>query len=320
MQRLFVAVSVMVLVLAAGIAFAQEKKADEPAANQDIRKLLSEMEDSFNRGDAKALAACWTPGGEFVGPAGERIEGRENLEKGFQLSLAANKGSKLQFRVLSLRTVSDGVALVDALADVKPVPATGESTSALVLVKRDGHWLIDSAREAARHAASQTEHLKPLEWLVGTWANEASSKDGISVQCTCGWTANRAFLIRKFKVEGKNVLLQGGTEIIGWDPRTRRIRSWVFDSNGGFGENVWVQDGNRWLVQFSGTLADGSEARATHVLAMVDADTATLQSKDRTVNDIRQPEVPQVTVKRQAVTKPAIAGEEPAKPAARILP
>ena len=79
--------------------------------------------------------------------------------------------------------------------------------------------------------------------------------------------------------------MHGGTEVIGWDPRTSRIRSWVFDSDGGFGENVWVHDGNRWLIKYSGTLADGSEASATHILTNVDAATATLQSKDRVVDD-----------------------------------
>ena len=100
-------------------------------------------------------------------------------------------------------------------------------------------------------------------------------------------------MIRKFKVEGKEAILHGGTEIIGWDPRTNRIRSWVFDSDGGFGENVWVHDGNRWLIKYSGTLADGSEASATHILTKVDAATATMQSKDRVVNGAAQPDIPE---------------------------
>ena len=261
MQRLFALACAVVLVLPAGVAFAQGKKAGEPAANQEIGKLLSEMEDSFNRGDAKALAACWTPGGEFVGPGGERMEGREDIEKGFQAAFAANKNTRLALRVLSLRVVSEGVALVDAVAEVQPVPASGESNSELVLVKRDGRWLIDSARDTIRHAASQTQHLKPLEWMTGDWGNPVSSKDGVSVQSGCDWTANRAFLIRKYKVEGQGDLLHGGTEIIGWDPPARRIRSWDFDSDGGFGESVWVQDGNRWLIHFAGLWPTGARPR-----------------------------------------------------------
>ena len=32
-----------------------------------------------------------------------------------------------------------------------------------------------------------------------------------------------------------------GTQLIGWDPRIRQIRSWVFDSDGGFSEALWSQ-------------------------------------------------------------------------------
>ena len=69
------------------------------------------------------------------------------------------------------------------------------------------------------------------------------------------------FVIRKFTVEGKKGVDQAGTEVIGWDPHAKRLRSWVFDSNGGFGENMWVKDGNRWLMQYSGTLAVAAKHR-----------------------------------------------------------
>ena len=161
--------------------------------------------------------------------------------------------------------------------------------------------------------------LKELDWLVGDWSSE-TSKAGITLRTVCDWTANHAFLIRKFKVEGKEAILHGGTEIIGWDPRTNRIRSWVFDSDGGFGENVWVHDGNRWLIKYSGTLADGSEASATHILTNVDATTATVQSKDRVVNGTAQPDIPETELKRQAENKPAAKVEEATKSAGKAVP
>ena len=189
----------------------------------------------------------------------------------------------------------------------------------MVLVKQSGRWLIESARETASHAPLDVNHLKELEWLTGDWASE-TSKVGISLRTSCDWTASQAFLIRKFKVEGKGALLHGGTEIIGWDPRTSRIRSWVFDADGGFGENVWVRDGDRWLIKYTGTLADGSEASATHILAKIDAKTATLQSKDRVVNGERQADVPESTIVRQASEKPAAKAEGALKPAEKTAP
>ena len=88
--------------------------------------MLTQLETGFNEGDAKGLAACWTENGEFVGPAGARADGREDIEKQFQEAFAAHKGaSKLQIHVKHLRLVNDGLALVEAVAEVKPAAATG---------------------------------------------------------------------------------------------------------------------------------------------------------------------------------------------------
>ena len=94
----------------------------------------------------------------------------------------------------------------------------------------------------------------------------------------------------------------------------------MFDSDGGFGENQWVHDGKRWLVQYSGTLADGSAVSATHVLTRRDADTLTLESKDRTVDGQAQPDIAPVTIKRQAAAAGAAKPAEPPKTPRHILP
>ena len=309
MQRLIGTFStVLLLVVLAKAAGADEAVAGGPTPRQAILDLLTHMETSFNQADAKTLAACWTENGEFVGPAGTRADGREGIEKLFLDAFAASKKSKLKFHVNHMRLVNEGLALVEAVADVKPAGASGgDPVAAFVLVKQNGHWLVESVREALTHPP-QANHLKELEWLLGDWSSE-TSKAGITLRTACDWTANQAFLIRRFKVEGKDVFLHGGTEVIGWDPRASRIRSWVFDTDGGFGENVWVHDGNRWLIKYSGTLADGSEVSATHILANVDAATATLQSKDRVVNGAAQADIPETVLRRQAENKPAAKAE-----------
>ena len=329
MQRLIGTVSAFLSLVVAATAFAQgiasdkaaEKVADKtvaaPAERQGVLSLLTQLENSFNEGDAKGAAACWTENGDFVGPGGARADGREAIEKGFTEAFAAKKGCKLQVQILNFRLVNESLALVDAIPEIKSTAADAPSpaarTAAMVLVKQDGRWLIESAHETSGHASAQANRLKELEWLAGDWVSE-TSKAGISLRTACDWTANHAFLIRKFQVEGKDVFLHGGTEVIGWDPHANRIRSWTFDADGSFGENVWVRDGDRWLVKYAGTLADGGEVSATHVLTKVDAQTATLQSKDRVVNGARQPDVPEVTLKRQAAAQTAVKQGEVSKP------
>jgi uncharacterized protein (TIGR02246 family) len=318
MQRIIRNLSAALCIFAiAASAAAQDKPAAAaggPTPRQAILTLLAQLETGFNEGDAKGVAACWTETGEFVGPGGVRISGRESIEKQFKEMFAARKDAgKLQIHINHLRLVHEGLALVEAASEVKPaVAAGGVVVSDFVLVKPNAHWLVESAHESVAHLPPQTNRLKELDWLVGHWASE-TSKAGITLHSDCDWTANHAFLIRKFRVEGKETMLHDGTEIIGWDPRANQIRSWVFDSNGGFGENVWMHDGKRWLIKYSGTLADGSETSATHILSQVDTTTSTLQSKDRVVNGATQPDIAEIELKRQSEAKPAAKAEEPPK-------
>ena len=335
MQRLIGTVSAFLSLVVAATALAQgitsdkaaEKVADKTAATsterQGVLSLLTQLETSFNEGDAKGAAACWTENGDFVGPGGARADGREAIEKGFVEAFAARKGSKLQVRILNFRLVNESLALVDAFPEIKSAaadsPALAARTATMVLVKQNGRWLIESAHETSGHVAAGANRLKELEWLVGDWASE-TSQAGMSLRTACDWTANQAFLIRKFKIEGKDAFLHGGTEVVGWDPRANRIRSWTFDADGSFGENVWVHDGDRWLIKYAGTLVDGSEVSATHVLTKVDAQTGTLQSKDRVVNGERQPDVPEVTIKRQVAARTSAKEDEASKPVQKSQP
>ena len=47
------------------------------------------------------------------------------------------------------------------------------------------------------------------------------------------------------------------TQRIGWDPLTKQIKSWVFDSEGGYGDGLWTRKGNQWVIKSTGVLPDG---------------------------------------------------------------
>ena len=322
MPRHFTLPSIVMILVAVSLARAAEK-AGENSREGEIRKTIASLEENFNRSDVKNLAACWTPDGEFVGPRGERIDGREKIEAAFRDFHATHPNSKLRLNIVSWRLVADDVALVDLIAEMTPVPEglEAEPSSAMVLVKRDGRWLIGSMHETLSSAPSHRIRLKNLQWMVGHWEEENAGELGVSVRSTCDWTASGSYLIRKFTTEGKNGMVLAGTEVIGWDPRTNRIRSWIFDSDGGFGESMWTRDGDRWIVKHVGTLADGGDVSVTHIVTPVDANTVTIQSKDRSVNGQRQSDLPEVKLKRrpagdEAKSKPG----EPPKPPRQVLP
>src|SRR6516162_6909835 len=80
-----------------------------------------------------------------------------------------------------------------------------------------------------------------------------------------------------------------GWEIIGWDPVQQQIRSWIFDSNGGFGESAWVNNGEDWLIRASNVLPDGSRSTAENAPTKVDDNKFTWESQNRTLNGEPQP-------------------------------
>lgn len=317
MQRLLYAVSAAVFLLAPGITFAQDAKAAQPKSEGEIRRLLAQMEESFSRRDAAGVAACWTPQGDFVGQNGVQVVGREKIEKGFREAFASRKPGALKLLVLSLRLIGEDVALVDAVAVVKPRPVAmaGEPVFQLVLVKRDDRWLIETARETIS-PATEAQPLKELQWMVGDWVEEGTHGSGIAVHSECDWSLGGTYLIRKFSAEGKKGVVRAGTEVIGWDPRQHRIRSWMFDSNGSFGESTWVPDGKRWIVKHKDTLTDGGDASVTYVITPVDTDTITVRSKEHIVNGEKQPALPEIKLKRRPTSGPAKSGpsESPKSP------
>ena len=100
-------------------------------------------------------------------------------------------------------------------------------------------------RDSETPAAS--EQLQELAWLVGDWVDDSSDADN---SVTVKWTENKTFLTYAFKVSAPGSDDLEGTQIIGWDPAAGTIRSWMFDSDGGFGEGAWSKHGDTWVVKF----------------------------------------------------------------------
>jgi hypothetical protein len=71
-----------------------------------------------------------------------------------------------------------------------------------------------------------------------------------------------------------------GVQRIGWDPIARRIKSWTFDSNGGYGDGQWSKQGDTWVVQASGVLPDGRTTTSTNFYHRDSADGCTWKSVD----------------------------------------
>jgi hypothetical protein len=139
-----------------------------------------------------------------------------------------------------------------------------------------------------------------LEWLVGQWKDRS---DSVQVDTTVRWAAGHSYLVRSYSVELEEDDPHQGTQIIGWDPRAKRIRSWTFDSDGSFGEETWSKSGDEWIVRMSRTLADGGAASGTQVVTRNGDDTITVQAIAREIDGEPAPSGEPVTVERVVEAK-----------------
>ena len=241
----------------------------------EIRDMLAGYLRAFNRHDAVALAAHWTAEGENVDlDSGEVTSGREELAAVFTGLFTEDSTAAMQLDVSGIRRVRADVAIVDGSTriDFEDGDAAASRFSAVV-VRQDGHWLLDSVRETAQPATeARRRPLDELEWLVGSWEDVGQ---GLTASSRCFWSAGRAFLIRTHAISpdvapeppadsrAPGLLPSEAetdrelTEIIGWDPERGVIRSWMFTSAGRFAEATWHRDGDAWRVHVEGRGADG---------------------------------------------------------------
>jgi uncharacterized protein (TIGR02246 family) len=298
MRHILLLLAVVNLIVCPAIAKEPEpnsRSADEAA----IRKLAETYCAAFDRRDAKSLAEQWSQDAGYLSPiSGNSVRGRAAIEKEFAGMFRAEGEARLTVKIDSIRFVTPDVAIEDGSASVvRPGEVTSESTFTVVLVKKDNRWLIDSDRETVLpEPPTAFEKLKDLDWMVGTWAD---NDDNATVKTVCQWTAGRAFMTRTFSVAIKDQVELQGTQVVGWDPAKKQVRSWAFDSDGGFAEGTWKRDGDRWVVHSVNTLPDGRKGVSTNVMRRIDNDHFGWSSIGREVNGELLPNIDEVEVVRQ---------------------
>ncbi|MFN7841018.1 MAG: YybH family protein, partial [Pirellula sp.] len=249
-----------------------------------------------NKRDAKAVAALWSPEAVYTNPlSGEEVVGRDAIEKQFVGVFAELKEAKLEVNTLSISFVSPNVAVEQGTAKVIVPEETPELTQyTAVYVKRGEEWLLDRmTEEGVPNILSHYERLKDLEWMVGSWVDQDEES---KVTTECSWTKNKNFLTRSFTVQVGDQIEMAGMQIIGWDPLEKKIRSWVFDSDGGFAEGSWKKQGNQWHIHQAGVLPDGRKSSSVNIITYVDDSTCTLQSVNRVVDGEILPNIDEVQI------------------------
>lgn len=273
-----------------------------PSKQQDeavIRAGVEAYVKAFNERNAEAVAAFWSPDAVYTNRlSGEQMVGREAIAKQFKELFESPGEMKLDIRVESIQFVSPNVALEHGTTKILRPDADPESIEySAVYVRRDGKFLLDRVTdEAAQAANSNYEQLKGLEWFVGSWVDQ---DENIRIVTDCKWTKNKNFMTRTFTVSADDKIELSGMQIIGWDAAAKQIRSWTFDSDGGFARGVWTKSKDRWYVNKQGTTADGMTTTAVNHVTPVDENTFSFQSTQRTLAGQLLPNINEVLVVRQ---------------------
>ncbi len=274
--------------------------ADQAEDEAAIRESVATYVDAFNKGDAKAIAAQWSPSAVYTNPmTGDEVTGRSAIEQQM-VDIFKNAGStKIEVDVNSIEFLSPSVAIEEGTARVlRPGEEPDVTIYSCVHVKSDGKWLVDRMTEEAEPVfRSNYQHLKDLEWMIGTWVDQDGSA---TIETTSQWSKNQNFIARKFSASVDGVADLSGVQIMGWDPVAQNIRSWVFDSDGGFGSSTWKKKGNSWVINSSATLADGRKASAIKTLTVVDESTITWQASGRSIDGELLPNIDPIQLTRNS--------------------
>lgn len=257
----------------------KEKSKDE----KSLRKAAGEYAAAFNKGDLDKLLTFWAEDADFIDDEGTVTRGHEALAARLKENLAALKGSKISFEITQLRFPRPEVAVEDGQGVVTTqAGAVEKSRYNAVWIKTDGRWLLSSVRELPSVQVAKESALHELDWLIGEWTPD--NKD-IGLTVTFRWTLNKKFIAVQYvtKKEGEDMTV---TKFVGWDPAVAQVRSWAFDSEGGFGGGLWSRQGNTWIIDAEGILPDGGIGSAINSIRFVNAKTFIWRSTDRQIDGV----------------------------------
>ncbi|SFJ24629.1 nuclear transport factor 2 family protein [Planctomicrobium piriforme] len=273
-------VAALMMCAAVGWTSGIVQAADDPQA--EIKGVGEKVVAAFNAGKADELAALFLPQGEWIDENGVVYMGREEIQEILTAYFQKYTGAKMAVTPDSIRPVGP-VAIEEGVREITAGKEQGTAQLRYIAVfaKSDVGWQIASVRDFTNDPApTPHDYLKPLEWLVGDWVNEGADAH---VQITYRWSDDGNFLLGDYHVirDGKEVM--NSSQRVAWDPLAGKVRSWMFDSDGGFAESTWTNVENDWVLKSQAVMPDGLTGSATITISKADKDRFTMSGSDRIV-------------------------------------
>lgn len=263
--------------------------------------------DAYAKRDAKAIGELFTEDAEFLDEFGERTQGREAIVAMFQGVFKSTPETLIdEIQIERVRRITDNVALEEGVAissESESSPRYRARYIALHAKGKDGKWRINTLKDRPRERLNRQEHLAQLAWMVGEWVNEDA--DGV-VHSRCEWSDDGNYLLREFSIRTHAGRELNGVQRIGWDPARKKLRSWTFDTEGGFASGLWTKDGSTWLLTGAGVNASGDTVTSSMAYTRVDAEMITCEFRSLIVGGEIRKDLKRITmVKRPPLPRSA---------------
>jgi uncharacterized protein (TIGR02246 family) len=278
----------------------------DTGANQDeaaLRKAVESYVAAYNSGDASAAASYWSRDGEYTTQTGDHVKGPDKIRAALEKFFAENKGIQVKTSIFDIQVQPKNRVAIKGLAVFsRPGEKNDDVFFTVTTVKEKGTWkLLKVEEEESAVPLSTIAKLGELEWLIGDWVDRDETG---GVETSFRWAKDYAFINGTFRVTVADRVDLEGTQVIGWDPVAKKIRSWIFDSKAGFGEGEWSRAGNTWTVNVKSILATGRKASSMNIYTYLDPNSFTWQSTSREVHGEPLPDVEAVKVVRKNLEKP----------------
>jgi uncharacterized protein (TIGR02246 family) len=267
------------------------------AEEKAIREAAEGLSAAFNKGDMDKVLSYWSSEGEYISEAGKSYQGKAQLRALLKKAIANTRGQKQSVTIQKIRFLRPDVAQEEgSITLASPDGEQDKGRYVALWLKVDGKWLLGSVRDVPDALEEGKPlayaHLRPLAWLIGDW-QEKNGDATLSVR----WAPGQAFLLMDWHVK------RGGEALhvhqrIGWDAANQRLRAWVHDSTGGFGDAVWEREGNKWVVVNEGQYPDGKPARSVNTWKFINKDSFQWSATDREVDDTPLPDAEATYVRK----------------------
>ena len=295
-RALVMAAAVMVVIAAGAVPHAAAEQ--PPAIEAAMRAEAEATVKAFNAADAAALANAFLEAGELVDEDGNVYTGRAEIAGLFQKFFARFPQAVLEMEVSGARPIGESLAVEEGVRRITADAgaAAAQMRYVAVRMKQGDRWPVVSYREFADDPLpTPPEMLSAVEWLVGDWVDESDEgRTTISYR----WSEDGNFIIGEYNLTIGGKSAGKSTQRIGWDPVEGELRSWTFDSDGGFAEGEWAADGAGWIIKSEATMPNGSTGSATVTITPKDQDHFVVESTDRIVGGSPEPDFKLVVARK----------------------